>query len=546
MTERYRKVLDWLARRESTVGWVAFYVLALVAGLWLYHAGSGLTFSNDDWSFVLYRQGSFRTIFEPHNNHIVVFPALIFKSLFYLVGLGHYNAYRAVGIAFHLLACFLVYVYGRKRIGAVAALAPVTVLLYLGTGAENLLWAFQLGLIGSIAMGLAALMLVDRRTLAARACCAGLLTLSLGMSEIGLSFLVAVFILLVARSDRRKDLWIVAIPGALYALWYIRYNTSPPFSYSNFAHMPAYVADEIAGAVGAVIGLGGAWSNVAAATLGFFVVQRLLRADRDNALLWALVLGGAAFWVPTALVRGSVASPDSSRYAYVGGFIIILMALELAAGVRLSGRAIGLLAFVTAAIVLANTPLLYHTRDILRGSTQYTRAELGAVEIARDTVSPSFTTTDIAHFPAGINAGVYLQAVDRYGSPAYTPAQISAAPDAVRVAADGVLVRAEPLRLELTPGAVAKHGSCRTVDPTESPRRYVVELPATGLLVKAGSASTQIGVRRFAQTGLTTPLKPLHPGEVATLTAVHDRVSLPWRIAITSKAAFVLCTPAGA
>lgn len=544
MTDRFRRMLGEVARRESTLGWVGFYVLALIAGLWLYSVGRGLTFSHDDWSFVLYRQGSFRTILEPHNNHVVIFPAAIFKVLFHLVGLGHYGVYRAVGIAFHLLACFLVYVLGRKRIGAVAALGPVTVLLFLGTGAENLLWAFQLGTIGSIAAGLAALMLVERRTLAARACCAGLLTLSLGTSEIGLSFLVALSILLVARSDRRKDLWIVAIPGALYALWYLRYNTSPPMSYSNFAHMPGYVADGIAGAVGAVIGLGGAWSNVAAAALGFFVVQRLLRTDRDNVLLWALTLGGGVFWVSTALVRGSVASASSSRYTYVGAFIVILIALELATGAKLSGRAIGFLAFATAAIVLANTPLLYNSRDMLRVGTQYTRAELGAVEIARDTVSPSFVTTGIAHLPAGINTGVYLQAVDRYGSPAYTPAQISSAPDAVRVAADGVLVRAGSLRLELTPGAVTKSGSCHTVDPTRATRRYVVELPATGLLVKAGSANTQIGARRFAQTGLT-PLKPLRPGEEAKLTAVRDRVSLPWRIAITSKAAFVLCTPAG-
>ncbi len=545
MTDRFRRMLGEVARRESTLSWVGFYVLALIAGFWMCHEGTGLTFSHDDWSFVLYRQGSFHSILEPHNNHVVIFPALIFKSLFHLVGLGHYGAYRAFGIAFHLLACFLVYVYGRKRIGAVAALGPATVLLFLGTGAENLLWAFQVGLIGSIATGLAALMLIDRRTLAARACCAGLLTISLGMSEIGLSFLVALTVLLLVRSDRRKDLWIVAIPGALYALWYVRYNTSPPISSSNIAHMPGYVADEIAGAVSAVTGLAGAWSNVAAAALAFFVVQRLLRTDRDNVLLWALVLGGAAFWVPTALVRGAVASPNSSRYTFVGGFLVILIALELAAGTRLSGRAIGFLAFATAAIVLANTPSFYNTRDLLRSGTQYTRAELGAIEIARNTVQPSFAVNDVAHFPAGIPAGVYLQAVDRYGSPAYTPAQISSAPDAVRVAADGVLVRAASLRLELTPGAATEDGSCHTVDPKRSKHRYVAELPATGLVIKAGSATAQIGARRFAQTGLTS-LRPLRPGEEATLTAVHDRVSLPWRIAVTSKAAFTLCASAGA
>lgn len=534
-----------MAQREATLGWVAFYFLAAIAGFWMLRAGRGLTFSHDDWSFVLYRQGSFRAILEPHNNHIVVFPAAIFKALFHLVGLGHYGVYRAVGIAFHLLACFLVYVYARKRIGAVAALGPATVLLFLGAGAENLLWAFQIGLIGSIAAGLAALMLVNRQTLAAGVCSAVFLTLSLGMSEVGLAFLVALIVLLVARSDRRKDLWIVAIPGALYALWYLGYNTSPPMSASNVAHMPAYVANEIAGAVGAVTGLGDPWSNITAVALGFFVVQRLLRTDRDNVLLWALVLGGGTFWISTALVRGSVASPSSSRYVYAGGFIVILIALELAEGVRLSRRAIGFLAFVTAAIVLANTPSFYTTRDMLRSGSQYTRAELGAIEIARDTISPSFATNDVAHFPAGIPAGVYLRAVDRYGSPAYLPAQISSAPDAVRVAADGVLVRAESLRLEPAPGSVTKNGSCRTVDPARSPHGYVVELPATGLLVKAGSATSQIGARRFAQTGLT-PLKPLRPGEVATLTAVHDRVSLPWRIAITSKAAFTLCAPAGA
>lgn len=539
----YQRALSLAVERESAICLAGFLVLALASALWLFHEGRGLTFFNDDWSVVFFGQGSFDFVLQPHNGHIEVVVATIFKVLFHTAGLSHYSAYRAVVIVLHLAACSLVYLYARQRVGAVAALAPVTVLLFLGAGAEDLLWPSSMGFVGALATGLAALMLLERHSLAARIGTCALLILSTGFGELGLSFLLAVIVLIVAKRRYRQDLWIPLVPAALFALWYLAYNHDrAAITFSNFTQTPAYVANAIIGSVGVVVGPGGDWGSVAAVALGFFVVRRLLQTERDNALLWALVLGAGAFWVPIALTRANVASPGSSRYAYVGAFLVVLIALELVAGSRPKPPAIGFLAFATVAIVIANTPFFFHFRDFLRTNSSYARAELGAAEIARPSVSPQFVYWDRSHY-LRFNAGTYLRAVDRYGSPAYSPAQIAALPEPLRLAADEVLVKALPVHAAVVRAAQSAAKSCRPVNARPS-RPQVVDLPSGGLIVRAGSQAVTVRARRFSQEG-GVDLATLHPGEQVEVAAPRDLSSAPWRIVTASKSSFSVC-PDGA
>ncbi len=535
----YQRAHSLVVERESAICLAGFLVLALASALWLFHEGRGLTFFHDDWSVVFFGQGSFHFVLQPHNGHIEVVAATIFKVLFHTAGLSHYSAYRAVEIVLHLAACSLVYVYARQRVGAVAALAPVTVLLFLGAGAEDLLWASSMGFIGALATGLAGLMLLARRSLAARTGTCALLVLSTGFSELGLSFVLAAIVLIVAKRSYREDLWIPLVPAALFVFWYLTYNHDrATMTFSNFTQTPAYVGNAIIGSVGVVVGPGGAWSSVAAVALGFFVVRRLLQTERDNALLWALVLGAGAFWVPVALTRANVASPGSSRYAYVGAFLVVLIALELVAGSRPKPPAIGFLAFATVAIVIANLPFFFQFRDFLRTNSSYARAELGAVEIARNSVSPQFSYLDKSHY-LRFNAGTYLRAVDRYGSPAYSPAQIADLPEPLRLAADEVLVKALPVHAAVVQAARSAAKSCRPVNARPS-RPHVVDLPSGGLIVRAGSNTVTVRARRFSQTG-GVDLATLHPGEQVAVTAPRDLSSAPWRIVTASKSSFSVC-----
>ena len=66
--------------------------------------------------------------------------------------------------------------------GALAAVAVAILLLVYGSGFENLFWAFQIGFVGSVALGLWALVVADRPWLSAL-----LLTLSIALAQPGRS-----------------------------------------------------------------------------------------------------------------------------------------------------------------------------------------------------------------------------------------------------------------------------------------------------------------------------------------------------------------------
>src|SRR5947209_7490024 len=106
--------------------------LMLASALLLLYAGRHLTFFYDEWSFILTRRGGgLHTYLDPHNGHPVLFPVIVYKLLFELVGLRHYAPYRVVGVALHLLCAALLYVLARRRIGPWAALVPSAMLLLL-------------------------------------------------------------------------------------------------------------------------------------------------------------------------------------------------------------------------------------------------------------------------------------------------------------------------------------------------------------------------------------------------------------------------------
>ena len=73
-------------------------------------------------------------------------------------------------------------------------------------------------------------------------------------------------------------------------------------------------------------------------------------------------------------------------------------------------------------------------RDFFEKQTVLTRSDLAAIEIAERSVEPSFRLSPEAAgtvFLNEIEAGEYLQAVDEFGSPAYSPADLAAGFDAV-------------------------------------------------------------------------------------------------------------------
>jgi hypothetical protein len=91
-------------------------------------------------------------------------PVAVYKLLFELVGLEHYGVYRAVLLVLHLTIGALLYAFVRARAGAPLALACVAPILFLGAVYLDIIWPFQIGLAGSLAAGIGALLALERNS----------------------------------------------------------------------------------------------------------------------------------------------------------------------------------------------------------------------------------------------------------------------------------------------------------------------------------------------------------------------------------------------
>src|SRR5947207_5143984 len=109
-------------------------MLLFAAAVVLLYAGRHLTFFYDEWDYVLGRRGSSVAAYlDPHNGHLSLFPVVVYKILFAIVGLRHYTPYRVAAIAVHLTCGVMLYTLARRRISPWLALVPTTLLLFMGT-----------------------------------------------------------------------------------------------------------------------------------------------------------------------------------------------------------------------------------------------------------------------------------------------------------------------------------------------------------------------------------------------------------------------------
>ena len=71
--------------------------------------------------------------------------------------------YAAAAIVCFLASVLLLFIYLSRRVGDWIALAAVLPILFMGTAYEDLLTAFQINYFGSVALGIGALLAIERR-----------------------------------------------------------------------------------------------------------------------------------------------------------------------------------------------------------------------------------------------------------------------------------------------------------------------------------------------------------------------------------------------
>ena len=550
-------------------------VLAAGAGLVsiavLLSLSRDLTFFLDEWDFLLHRRGfGADVLLDPHNEHIAVLPIAIYKLLLAAFGMDSQRPFQVVSTLMYVLSIALVFVWIRRRVGAWLALAAALPLLFFGASWIDLLFPFQLAFSGSMSCGIGALLCLERNDKTGdRAACA-LLVASLAFSSLGLPFIVGAAVAVGWDADRRRRAFVVLVPAALYAVWWLGWGhrADNSFSIEHLMTLPTYVFDGLASSLSSLLGLATprndtgltplVWGRpllvVALALLGF----RIASARRVSRELAVVIAIAASLWALAALNADVLRDPSNGRYQYMGAVFLLFVAAEAARGIRLSRFATAGVLLVSVAATVSNAAALNDgaTTQELQGMRE--RGELAGLEISRDRVAPDLVL-DPENSDTGdaIDAGSYLSAVDAFGSPAYSSEQLVDAPEQARGAADRVLVNALGISLTAAGGpapagpapeviagrATGGAGAgCVEVSPDPASGLLLVQLPPGGAWIEnLRGAGVDLGLHRYSIEGEPVAVGELARGESGALPIPSDRATQPWTLAVSGPALLRVC-----
>lgn len=511
------------ARTEPRLAWAVLGLMILVTGGWLLYLTRGTTFHYDEWSVVLQRRGhSLEDFFRPHNEHIAALPVVIFKTLFELVGLTTYWPYQVMPIALHLVCALLIYVFARRRVGEWWALIPAGLVLSFGAAWEDILWPFQIGYMIPVVTFLGAVLLLGRNDLRGDVAAAILVTAGVMSSSFGVPFTlgIAAAILLSSRRIFRLAL-VVGIPLALYLLWNHYYGIAR-INWAGISDVPRLVVDLIAATLAAIFGLSPQFGPVLVALFAGALALHLARNTPVTPALVGAFTGAVAAFAVMALFRPGLLV---SRYYYPGGVLLILTLIELAPTSlprRLTLRGIVAGAAAASIVLVGQIGLYLDGGKFFRDWARFVPTSLGALEIARDHVHPSFVADPVRAPDA--DAAHYFDTTKDFGSPADTPEEIMRRPEDARQNADSVLsaalrigiVPAErpaepgPVPETTAPAATKVRDGCLRLQGTAPRSSVEIRLPKSGIWLRsAPQAKAEVRLRRF---GATYPAGDQPPG----------------------------------
>ena len=543
-------------RRPGLAGWL-FAAGVVGSGVLLLTWLSDTTFLRDEWSFLLHRRGSSPDVFlEPNYEHIAISLVAAYKALVGLFGMDSALPFQVMATVTFLASVVLMFIYVRRRVGPWLALAAALPILVLGAASDDLLWPFQTGFFGSMTAGLGALLALERRDRAGDVLACVLLVVSISFSSLGLPFALGIAVDVAWGADRARRAYVVALPLAFYAIWWLGWGheADSHASFDTLATLPSYVLDGLGAGIASWLGIsvddpavesGDTWARVllvVAVALAIWRLRRVRTVSRPLAVVGAIAL---SFWALAGLNAWFFRDPFNGRYQYMGAIFFVLVAAELLRGVRLRALATAAVLAVAAVAAIANLSTLHDAwAGIFANLGRYQRADLAALELSRDSVDPSFELTQEnsgVDYLGLMDAGSYFSAVDAYGSPAYSPDELAAAPENARAAADQVFAAA--LGVALAPNAPrGAPGACMPVTLGAQPS--VVELEQGGALLRPDAGtSAGLRLRRYADESFPIDAGTLHGAREQWLRIPTDRSQEPWELALSGHGRIDVCAP---
>ena len=190
-------------------------------------------FVSDEWYVVTHNglgsNAAREGLFAPHFEHWSTLGVLVYKALY---GVFAFRTYVPYTVTLILVVMAVAHMSWRLllRVGVVPsyATAVAALTMVMAVSWENRTLAWQITIIGPVALAFAALLVMPergpwvRRDLAV----SGLLLLAVMCSGTGVTVTVVVAIAALLRRGWRTTLAIIAPPSVVYAVWYVLEGTS--------------------------------------------------------------------------------------------------------------------------------------------------------------------------------------------------------------------------------------------------------------------------------------------------------------------------------
>jgi hypothetical protein len=504
--------------------------------------GRSWWFWSDDWDFLAARTGgNAGDLFRGHYQHWTTVPVLAYRGLWFVFGLRSYLPYQLLVVGAHLVVVALLRLVMR-RAGVRPWLATLTALLlvFFGSGAENILIAFQITFVGSLMFGLVQLVLADHEGRWDRRDWIGLLAGFAGLmcSGVAIAMTIVVGVAMLLRRGWRIALLHTAPLALAYVIWSRVspegtsagiYRTQSPLQVVKFM---AIGIGSAFGRLGQLPGLGIALAVVMLAGLVWVFREQGLGAVRGRlAVPAALVVGAIVFLFVTGLVRSGQPGPlaeavgvgparaRQSRYVYLT-VAMALPALALAADAV--ARCRRWLAIPVVALLVAGVPgnvhtLTTYTRQSAFDRRNFKTAVLEAPRLPLARELPRGSQPGVPQRFAGLSLGWLVDSLPsgRIPRPRHLVAREVA-----------TLTKHLALRPKLRP---LEHG-CRTLDEPGD-----IELDRLqGVTLKSGLAK----IAYVTPEGVLSAAEPFVPDTVGS---VIDGLRL--RIEPIGGAPIVICAP---
>ena len=285
----------------------------------------------DEWSFLVPSLED--NLLNPHVGHWSLTPILLTRALRGIFGLTTYWPYILLSIAVHLVLCHLLWrVMRRIGVNGWIAAALALLLALLGAGAENILWAFQVGFMGAIALGIAVILLVDgpRLTPARWVATVFLSMWSVTFSGTAIAVLVAAGLVALARHGFLKAAFLLGPSGVLYLGWYLAFRSEMGVSNGPASlgaagiEVPEYVGHVFVDGLDKVLPVVGAGS-IAVFCLLLWIALTSNRWRGPAVIAYALVIAAVLQATLTAFSRSSLGVEAASSGRYIYAVVAVLL-----------------------------------------------------------------------------------------------------------------------------------------------------------------------------------------------------------------------------